>query len=332
MKLHLKLIVPLVALVAAGITATAALAAVPSNTVPPTITGPPEKGMTLTAHNGSWTGNPASYLYRWQRCAADGTACANIVGASAKTYTLTSTDIDNTIRVRVTAVNADGRTAAFSKPTTVVSDSQAPNNTARPTITGTPQPGEELTTSNGTWSGGVTSFTYQWQRCDPSGSACADVAGATGKAYGVRAADVGNTLRAQVTARNGHGSTTVNSDVTAVVRTTTSPAPAPAPAAGNHRPTIRILTVRWVGARIYVRFRTCDDSRRNVSILQRDSKPGVASYMRSFRTLRPPLTCSTLTRSWVPASRFRHGRYTVTLTARDAFRLTSLPARRSFFR
>jgi hypothetical protein len=69
-----------------------------------------------------------------------------------------------------------------------------------------------------------------------------------------------------------------------------------------------------------------------VSILQRDSKPGVRSYGRSFRTLVPPRNCSTLTRSWVPAPRFRHGRYTVTLIARDAFRLTSLPARRTFFR
>jgi len=330
MKLHSKLIVPLIALVVAGMTAVAARAAVPANTAPPTITGTPEKGMILTAHKGTWTGAPTAFLYRWQRCAADGTACVNIPGASTKTYTLTSSDVDHTVRVRVTASNADGQAATFSKPTAVISDSQAPNNSTHPAITGTPQPGEELTASNGTWTGGVTTFAYQWQRCDANGTGCVDVSGATGKVYGVRAADVGHTIRVAVTAKNGHGSSTVNSGTTAVVRTTASPTPAPS--ATNHRPAIRILSVRFVGARIYVRFRTCDDSHRNVSILQRDSKPGVASYARSFRTLFPPRNCSTLTRSWVPAPRFRHGRYTVTLTARDAFRLTSLPARRTIFR
>jgi hypothetical protein len=257
----------------------------------------------------------------------------NIPGASTKTYTLTPADVDHTVRVRVTASNADGRGATFSKPTAVVSDSQAPNNTTHPTVTGTPQPGEELTASNGTWSGGVTTFAYQWQRCDANGAACVDVTGATGKVYGVRAADLGRTIRVAVTAKNGHGSTTVNSNATAVVRTASTPTPAPTPGpTANHKPAIRILGVRFVGARIYVRFRTCDDSRRNVSILQRDSKPRVRSYARSFRTLVPPRNCATLTRSWVPAPRFRHGRYTVTLTARDAFRLTSLPARRTFFR
>jgi hypothetical protein len=285
--------------------------------------------MTLTAHKGTWTGNPTTFLYRWQRCASDGAACANISGAGTKTYTLTSADVDHTVRVRVRAANADGQTTAFSKPTDVVSDDQAPANTVRPIVTGTPQPGEELTVSNGTWTGGATTFTYQWQRCDEDGAACVDVAGATGKVYGVRAADVGHTLRVAVTAKSSGGSTTVNTNTTTVVRTASTPTPAPA---ANHRPSVRILGVRWVGARIYVRFRVCDDSRRNVSILQRDSRPGVRSYARSFRTLVPPRNCSTLTRSWVPAARFRHGRLTVTLTARDAFRLTSLPARRSFFR
>jgi hypothetical protein len=331
MKLHSKLIVPLIALVVAGVTAVAARAAAPSNTAPPTITGTPERGMILTAHKGTWTGAPTTFIYKWQRCASDGTACVNIPGASTKSYTLTTADVDHTVRVRVAASNADGQSAAFSKPTSVISDSQAPRNTAHPTITGTPQPGEELTASNGTWAGGATTFSYQWQRCAANGTACVNVAGATGKVYGVRAVDVGNTIRVAVTAKNGHGSTTVNSDVTAVVRTAASPTPTPAPAA-NHRPAIRILSVRFSGARIFVRFRVCDDSRRNVGILQRDSKPGVRSYARSFRTLVPPRNCSTLTRSWLPAPRFRHGRYTVTLTARDAFRLTSLPARRTFFR
>jgi hypothetical protein len=333
-KRYTKLIVPLIALVAAAIAAAPASAAVPANTAPPTITGTPEKGMTLTAHNGTWTGNPTTFFYRWQRCAADGTGCGNISGASTKRYALTSADVDHTVRVRVTASNADGQGAAFSKTSDLVSDSQAPQMTTRPTVSGTPRPGDELTAANGTWTGGATTFTYQWQRCDASGAGCVDVAGATGKTYGVRAADLGHTMRVAVTAKNLAGSTTMNSDVTAVVRSAATPAPAPTPApAANHRPVITILGVRWAGHRIYVRFRVCDDSRRNVSILERDSKPHVRSYARNFRTLVAPRNCAALTRSWIPAPRFRHGRFTVTLTARDAFRLTSLrPARRSFFR
>jgi hypothetical protein len=327
-----KLIVSLISLVAAGFVATAAWAAAPSNTSPPTITGTPQKGMTLTAHNGTWTGNPTTFRYRWQRCNADGTGCAG-VGATGKTYTLVAADVDHTVRVRVTAANADGSATEFSKPTDVVSDSGAPRNTAKPTVTGTPQPGEELTATNGTWAGGATTFTYQWQRCDSAGAGCVDVAGATGKTYGVRAADTGHTLRVAVTAKNTAGSTTATSDVTGVVRSASSPAPSPAPSAANRRPTVAIIGARFAGARIYVRMRVCDDSRRNVNIRERDSKPHVLSYVRNFRTLAPPRNCAALTRSWMPAPRFRHGRYTVTLMARDAHGLWSLrAARRTFFR
>src|SRR3712207_7397053 len=43
-------------------------------------------------------------------------------------------------------------------------------------------------------------YAYQWRRCDAGGENCADVAGATGDSYALSAADVGATIRVQVTA------------------------------------------------------------------------------------------------------------------------------------
>jgi hypothetical protein len=330
MRLHARnLIVALTALVAAGFMAGSALAAAPANTALPTISGTKEQGQTLTGTKGTWSNSPTSWSYRWQRCTAEGTSCTNIDNAAQRTYTLTAADVDHALRFVVTASNADGQTSAASKPTAVISSNTAPKNTARPTISGLAQPGEALTADPGTWTGGVRSYAYQWQHCDSVGNGCADVVGATGKTYGVRAADVGGTLRVVVTAKNLAGSTSTNSDNTAVVRTPSSPPP---PTAANHRPTIVILSTRFVGARVYVRFRACDDSRRNLTIIERDSKPGALSYTRRFRTLVPPRPCAALTRSWLPAPRFRHGRFIVTLWARDFAGLTSRPARRTFFR
>jgi hypothetical protein len=54
---------------------------------------------------------------------------------------------------------------------------------------------------------------------------------------------------------------------------------------------------------------------------------------RRFATLIAPQPFGVYTRSWLPALRFRgHGRYTITLTARDTSGLTSVPVERSFFR
>jgi len=324
-------LVALVAVVAAGLMVASARAAPPSNTSPPTVTGTEQHGKILTAQKGTWTNSPTSFHYRWQRCTADGTGCTNLDNAVFTTYTLRANDIDHTVRVVVTASNGDGQASAISQTTGVISAKVAPTNTGRPTITGKAVVGEELTASRGTWTGGARSYAYQWRRCDVTGEGCGDVVGATGSSYGVREADFGHTMRVVVTATNLAGSTAATSDNTGAVDHPFTPQPA-RKARVNHRPTISIIGVRFVGARVYTRFRACDDSGRNLNIPQRDSKRGVPSYTRRFRTLHPPRTCAALTRSWIPAPRFRHGRYVLTLWAKDFSGLLSRPASRVFFR
>ena len=303
--------------VAALLTAAAAArtAAVPHNTAAPTITGTARQGQTVTASNGSWDNSPTSFSYQWQRCNANGSGCGSITDATKQSYTLTSADVDHRVRVVVTATNADGQASAASRTSAIVSSSAAPVNTARPTISGTAVSGEELTAQPGAWTGGVRSFSFHWQRCASDGTACVNVAGATGRTYGVRSADVDHRLRVAVTATNLSGSSaTATSAPTAVVGNGTPPPPPPV--AGNKAPTISFLSLKRVGLRIYARFRVCDDRAGRKTIIERDNKARVFSYTRRFGV--SVVTCGTFARNWTLISRFRtRGRFVVTLRAVD---------------
>jgi hypothetical protein len=92
-----------------------------------------------------------------------------------------------------------------------------PVNVAPPAITGTPQQGQTLAASTGTWSVDDVTLTYQWQRCDGSGANCVAVPGATQSTYLVSAADVGFTLRVGVTATDRFGAPLAASAPTAPV-------------------------------------------------------------------------------------------------------------------
>jgi hypothetical protein len=92
----------------------------PSNLALPTITGTAQQGQVLTAHNGSWTNEPTSFTYQWQRCETTGASCAPISEATAQTYTLTALDVGSTLRVAVTAKNAGGSSEPASSAQTAV--------------------------------------------------------------------------------------------------------------------------------------------------------------------------------------------------------------------
>jgi hypothetical protein len=97
----------------------------PANQSPPTISGTPVAGSTLTAHAGTWSNGPVTSTFQWRRCDQNGGSCSNISGATGSTYTLTHVDVGNTLRVRETASNSAGSATASSVPTAVVRKGQS---------------------------------------------------------------------------------------------------------------------------------------------------------------------------------------------------------------
>lgn len=208
----------------------------------PTISGGTNVGDTLTGDHGSFLPGAQSYKYNWRRCPPDGGQgagnCEGIIDGPDNTYVLQAGDVGFTIRLQVKAWTGSDYTGTkavrTSNATPVITGTGVgPTNTGLPTITGTAQVGQTLTTSQGGWqSNYLVDFAYGWLRCDAAGNNCQAIGGAAGTTYVVAAADMGSTLRSQVTATNPAGQTKVSSVQTAVVPGAppkTSPPPPPTP-------------------------------------------------------------------------------------------------------
>lgn len=81
-----------------------------------------------------------------------------------------------------------------------------PVNTVAPVVSGTATIGGELLTTNGTWTGKGLVYTYQWLR---NGVA---IGGATSFGYVQVALDIGRSITCRVTATNGAGSASADSN------------------------------------------------------------------------------------------------------------------------
>ena len=180
-----------------GTTATA-----PVNTVAPVIDGNADVGSTLTLTSvGTYTGTaPITYAYQWYR----GGVTA-IIGQTSTTYITQVADAGEQVTCQVQASNAYGATFVSSNYIIVA---PAPVNTVLPVVSGSTYVGDLLTTTNGTWSGSPTSFTYQWKRG-------ATNIGTNANTYTLVTADANTNITCVVTATNASGSTPATSNIIA---------------------------------------------------------------------------------------------------------------------
>ena len=98
-----------------------------------------------------------------------------------------------------------------------------PANSIAPVVTSLPVQGGLLGASTGGWTGIPSVYTYQWNRCNQSGSNCSPIPGAAGQTYALLApADDLATLSVTVTASNTFGSASATSVPSGAVATATS--------------------------------------------------------------------------------------------------------------
>ena len=159
-----------------------------------------------------------TFSYQWLRCNAPaGDGCTEIAGATGTSYTLTAADVGKRLRVRETAANAGG------PGTPVESAPPAPWRHARR------QRGEPLDRRHRSGRADPDRLGRHLERNRPDRAdpplaslrrrraACDGIALATASTYVPVAADVGTTLKLEVTATNAGGSGIALSTATAPV-------------------------------------------------------------------------------------------------------------------
>ncbi len=210
----------------------------PVNTSPPSISGETIVGGPLEAEAGTWTGTTSSlfggspgYEYQWQLCDAEGHECHSITGATSGRYTPPAEDLGQTIRLVAKALSPQSWTpgtrasaTATSEVTAALGAATAATNTAAPALSGTAQDGQELSVTNGTWTGSPTiEYSYHWRRCNTAGESCTDIEGANQATYSIRSADIAHTVRAVVTASNGAGAVSATTSASETVASPVAP-------------------------------------------------------------------------------------------------------------
>jgi Hypothetical glycosyl hydrolase family 15/Bacterial Ig domain len=108
---------------AASAIVTATNVVAPVSTAPPVVSGAPMVGNVLTVSTGTWSGQPTTFTYEWQRCGSSGGGCGAIPSGTAAAYKIGDADIGHTLRATVTAWNTGGSTTATSSSSGVVAPS-----------------------------------------------------------------------------------------------------------------------------------------------------------------------------------------------------------------
>ena len=164
---------------------------------PLTVTTPP-----------AWNfGGAVATTYQWLRNGA------NIGGAVAQSYTVTSADIGTNLSVRATGTRAGYLTGTSTSNVIPGLKGAAPVAVTDVSISGTGKVGTNLTLTPPVWDNDFTTTAYQWQRDG------ANISGGTQTTYAVIAADVGHALTVKATGtRTGYDpGTSTSAPITGVL-------------------------------------------------------------------------------------------------------------------
>lgn len=167
------------------------------------VAGTPAVGKTVRAVVNGVTGVPAPGLaYQWQ--AASGASWNDIDGATTDRLDVAAAQVDQQLRVRVTASNSAGQTSASSPASRTVRGT-APE-VGGVTVTGTAEVGGVLTaTATGVSGVPTPRVRYRWQVGGGGAGTWTDIPGADSARLQVPAAAAGEAVRAVVEATNGEG-------------------------------------------------------------------------------------------------------------------------------
>lgn len=176
----------------------------------PQLSGTPNVGATLSCSGGTWSNNPTSIAYLWEK---NGVA---ISGENDSTYTVVKEDEGASLACHVTVKNRAGSTSATSDALSVGSSEEGaapqkkapkqPGFVTGPTLSGVPNIGAKLSCSAGTWVNDPTSISYTWVK---NGIV---IASQSGNAYTVTPEDEGASLTCDVTVTNTAGSASLSSN------------------------------------------------------------------------------------------------------------------------
>ena len=179
---------------------------IPDNSTPLVIDNTsPVLGTTIHCSAGTWSDNPTSYADQWYRNGSP------ISGATALAYTVVAADDGASLQCVISAINPAGTgTDNVTIPMVVLN---APANTTAPSISpsGTPNVGDTLSLSGGSWTGYGCTTTCQWKRAGIA------ISGATAATYTLVAADAGHAITCTVTRTNIRGSAAVTTAATGAV-------------------------------------------------------------------------------------------------------------------
>ena len=158
--------------------------------------GSPTPGQTLTATPGQHcSGRGLTYSYTW--ILTRWSPFEQITVGTGTSYTVQPEDWGYDVRVRLDVSGPDGSDSVESDPMDVQMPTGGvvgPAAVTPPTITGTPQVGQTLTVSPGTWNQPGLTLSYLWLKGDGYGT------GVSGPTYVVQPGDLGSAVQVLVSA------------------------------------------------------------------------------------------------------------------------------------